>query len=146
MAINYFTLTEGVLELHDEKLVIFDSAKKDRISNLLVTIGGVVYSVGFIIRGYKDNENLVVYTGIGLAIFFISFLIIRKDELQGIDNEIYLKDISEVCFKKGRDDTTIATITMRKNRTRKVNIENLDNLPDQFKDNLNELNIKVSDG
>ena len=81
-----------------------------------------------------------------LALILIFFLIKRKDELQRIDNEIYLKDISEVSFKKGRDDTTIATITMRKNRTRKVMIENLDNLPDKFKDNLNELSINVSDG
>ena len=144
MAINYFTLTEGVLELHDEKLVIFDSAKRDRISNLLVTIGGVVYSVGFIIRGYKDKENLVIYTGIGLAIFFISFLIIKKDELQRIDNEIYLKDISEVSFKEGKDDTTIAKIMKRKKRTRKIVIENRENLASQFKSNLKDLNIKVS--
>ena len=47
MAIHYFTLTEGVLELHDEKLVIFDRAKRDRISNLLVPIGALLYSVGF---------------------------------------------------------------------------------------------------
>lgn len=73
MAINYFTLTEGVLELHDEKLVIFDNAKRDRVSHLVSTIGILLYSLGFMFRGYKDNDNLFIYIGIILAIILLFF-------------------------------------------------------------------------
>ena len=145
MGIQYFTLTEGVLELHVDKLVIFDNAKKDRFSHLLITIGLLIYSVGFMYRGYKENDNVLLFIGIILALMEIFFLTKRKDELQRIDNEIFLKDITDVSFKDGKENTEVATIITGKNRRRKVIIEKTDNLPNRFKSNLKDLNINVSD-
>ncbi len=147
MDIQYFTLTEGVLELHMDKLVINDNAKKNRFSHLIIMIGLLIYAVGFMFRGYKDNDNSLFAIGIILALMEIFFFIKRKDEMQRIDNEIYLKDISKVSFIDGKENTEVATImTRKKNRRRKVIIEKTDNLPNRFKSNLKDLNIKVSAG
>lgn len=143
MSIKYFTLTEGVLELHSDKLVIFDDAKRNRFSNILVSVSGFLYALASIIRGYKDKEDWWFYFGIVLSLFWIFFFIIRKDEFHRIDDEIYLNDILEVSFKGGRNNTTIGTILTREKRIRKIIMENNENLANQFKNNLKELNIKV---
>ena len=144
MDISYFTLSDGVLELHNDKLVIADNAKRNRFSTLAVTIGALIYSIGCLFRGVKDNDNEWLYFGIFLSLFWIFSLIFGKKIYGRIDNEIYLNDISEVSFKGWKKDTTIATIKTLSKRFRRVNIENIDNLPDLFRDKIQKLNIKVT--
>ena len=68
-----------------------------------------------------------------------------KSELKAVENEIYLRDISQVFFEGGIQDTQVVTILTRKNRTRKVIMENDNNLPAIFMNNLRNMHIKVSD-
>ena len=77
-------------------------------------------------------------------IFWAALLIIKRNKIQKIDNEIYLNDISNVSFKGGKDDTTIATIMTRRKRFRKVILENVDHAAVQFRNKLKELNIEVA--
>lgn len=53
MTIQYFTLDDGVLELHGEKLVIFDKAKRKKLLGRINTIFGIIYSVSCIGIGFK---------------------------------------------------------------------------------------------
>lgn len=144
MDISYFTLTDGVLELHNDKLVIADNAKRNRFSMLAVTISGLIYGLSCLFRGLKDNANEWLYLGIFLSLFWTVSLIFGIKIYGRIDKEIYLNDISEVSFKGWKEDTTIATIKTLSKRFRRVNIENVDNLPDLFRDKIQKLNIKVT--
>ena len=78
MGINYFTLKEGVLELHIDKLIIFDNAKRERVSQLLYLLGLLVYSSGSFFRGLKDGEPSIIFIGIILLLIFVSYVFKRK--------------------------------------------------------------------
>jgi hypothetical protein len=141
--INYFTLTTGVLELHFDKIVIFDDAKKNHLSKLVTSIILFLFGIALIFRGVKNNDNFLLYMGIILFLTTI-FSSIKRNEFKRVDNEINLKDISKVTFKEFRDDTIIAKIITRQKRIREITIDNNDNIAIQFMRKLKELNINVS--
>ena len=141
--INYFTLTTGVLELHFDKIVIFDDTKKNHSSRLLNTALIFLYGVGSIYHGVKYKDDFSLYFGIIISILSI-FFILKRNEFKKVDDEINLKDISAVSFKDFKDHTIIAEILTDKKSAREIIIENNDNIAIRFMNKLKELNINVS--
>jgi len=147
MAIQYFTLQDGVLELHDEKLVIFDKAKRKKLSDRLYSIFGIIYSVSCIGIGFKKNDNDWFYFGIILLFIWIIliFSFQKKRIFENVDNEIKIKDISEVTFKRNKTGlTSVGDIKTKKNKIRQILISN-DELQDlKLQEEFKKLNIETS--
>jgi hypothetical protein len=147
MAIQYFTLDDGVLELHEEKLVIFDKAKRKKLSDRLNSIFGILYSVSCIGIGLKKNDNDWLYFGIILLFIWIIliFAFQKKRIFENVDNEIKIKDISEVTFKRNKTGlTSVGDIKTKQNKIRQILISN-DELQDlQLQEEFKKLNIETS--
>jgi len=63
MTTQYFTLDDGVLELHNDKVVIFDEAKRKKMPGRISIISGTIYSISCIGRGFKENDNDWLFFG-----------------------------------------------------------------------------------
>ena len=144
MSIKYFNLLDGSLEFHDQKLIIFDQAKRNRITFLLMTIGGLIYSIVTTIKGYKYHDNGEIWVGLILTILWILASIYRRKQFQKVENEIFLSDISRVTFSIDKfDGSTLAKIMTKNNQQRRIKIIQEGDQDFDFKNLLVENNIKI---
>ncbi|MBN8835634.1 MAG: hypothetical protein J0I09_00090, partial [Sphingobacteriia bacterium] len=82
MDIKYFNLFDGSLEFHSDKIIIFDKAKRNRIFLLVGVISGLIYSTTTLLRGYRQNDNLLILFGLILTISWTITSILRRKEFQ----------------------------------------------------------------
>lgn len=147
MTIQYFTLDDGVLELHGEKLVIFDKAKRKKLLGRINTIFGIIYSVSCIGIGFKKNDNDWLIFGFLLLLLWMIIIISKttKRNFEAVDNEINLKDISEVTFKTSKTGlTTVGEIKTKQNKIRQILISKTDLQDLKLQEELSKLNIETS--
>jgi len=76
MTTQYFTLDDGVLELHNYKVVIFDEVKRKKMLGRISIIFGTIYSISCIVRGFKENDNNWLYFGIFLFLIWTIIIIV----------------------------------------------------------------------
>ena len=144
MSIKYFNLLDGSLEFLYQKLIIFDQAKRNRITFLLMTIGGLIYSIVTTIKGYKYHDNGNFWFGLILTIIWILTSIYRRKQFQKVENEIFLSDISRVTFSIDKfDGSTLAKIMTKNNQQRRIKIIQEGDQDFDFKNLLVENNIKI---
>jgi len=144
MGIKYFNLVDGSLEFQEEKILIFDKARRNQISTLLVTIGGLIYSAATMIKGVRLKENGNLWFGLILTVIWVLILIFNRKRFQKIDNEIFLSEIDMVTFSSNKvDGSTIANIMTKKNLKRKIKIVPEDNQDIDFKNLLTAHHIKI---
>lgn len=144
MATKYFNLTDGSLEFHENKLVIFDKAKRERISLIFLVISTLLYSTATTIKGIrlKDYENF--YFGLALTLFWIIAIIIRRNDFFKVSNEYLLKDIRYVKFSINKiEGSIIARIFTKNNRQRKIKMVQENNQDFDLKNLFLEHQISV---
>src|SRR3982751_5563802 len=98
MTTQYFTLDDGVLELHEGKVIIFDKAKRTKLFIRFGAICSIICSVFCIGRGFEKNDNVWLFFGILSLLFWATVIIsnLKKSVLETFDSEINIEDISMV--------------------------------------------------
>ena len=128
METKYFNLTDGSLEFYEEKLIIFDKAKRENISNIFLSISFLLLSTSYLIRGIKHNDNEVLWFGIVTTSIWVLTIISERNQFYKFSNEYQLNDIKHVKFSINKlDDSKIVIITTKTNRKRRIKLVNENN-------------------
>ncbi|MDE3236791.1 MAG: hypothetical protein KGO81_12610 [Bacteroidota bacterium] len=144
MTIKHFNLIDGSLEFHDDKLVIFDKARRNRISLWLASILFLFYSTVTMTKGYRRHDNEGFWFGLILTMLWILISIFRRKEFQKVENEVLLSNINHVVFSIDKNDgNIIAKILTKNNLQRKIKIIKEDNQDFGFKNLLIDHKINV---
>lgn len=131
------------MEFYEDKLLIFDRAKRERRSYLFLAAFGLFLGVSFILSGWRHHD-VRLYTGIALIFLWIIVLIVRRKALQKVYNDLSLKDIDKVTFSTDKiQGNPIAMVKMKNKGQRKIRLSKKDNQDVEFKDLLIEHNIKA---
>lgn len=127
--IKYFNLTDGSLEFHENKLVIFDKAESDRKSNLFLSISQILLSLSFLFKGIRTNDNEILYFGIFLSIIWSALIIIKRRHIFfRISNEYKIKDIHHVKVSMDKyEGSIIALLFTKAHRQRRIKLVNENN-------------------
>lgn len=144
MDIKYFKLTDGSIEFHDDKLLIFDKAKQDRKSILLITFANLLLCISFLLKWIETKKWFELILGLFLLISSILLLIKWFKEFKIIDKEIQFTNIDRVRFSILKfDRTRIAQIMTKDNHIRRIKLGQINN--QELKDLLIEHNIEVNE-
>lgn len=144
MGIKYFNLVDGSLEFHENKIVIFDKASRNRISLILITISFLFYSSVMTFKGYKKNDNDLLWFGIIMTILWGLVSFFRRAEFQKVQNEILLSSIDQVKFSVDRiNGNMIGKIIFQSGQQRKIQLVREDNQDLDFKNLLIDHKIKI---
>jgi|688.fasta_scaffold64756_7 hypothetical protein len=144
MGIKYFNLVDGSLEFHENKIVIFDKASRNRISLILITISFLFYSSVMTFKGYKKNDNDLLWFGIIMTILWVLVSFFRRAEFQKVQNEILLSSIDQVKFSVDRiNGNMIGKIIFQSGQQRKIQLVREDNQDLDFKNLLIDHKIKI---
>lgn len=144
MSIQYFNLFDGSLEFHNDRLIIFDKAKRNRTLILLTAISFLFSSITICINGYKRHDNEGLLFGLTLTTIWIIVLIFRRKEFQKVENEIFLSNINHVTFSIDKlDGSIVANVLTKNGLQRKIKILQDDNQGFAFKNLLVDNKIKV---
>ena len=128
MGTKYFNLTDGSLEFNEEKLIIFDNAKRDRKIRILNFISVLILSTTYLIRGIKHDDNEVLCLGIVTTSIWVLIIISERNQFYKISNEYQLNDIKHVKFSINKlDDSKIVIITTKTHRKRRIKLVNENN-------------------
>jgi hypothetical protein len=144
METKYFNLTDGSLEFNDEKLIIFDKAKRERISNIFHNISFLILSISYLTRGLIHDDNELLCFGIVLTPLYVVLIIADRNIFYKISNEYQLNDIKHVKFSINKlDNSIIATLLTKKNRKRRIKLVNENNQDFVLQNLLIEHHISV---
>ena len=144
MTIKYFKLFDGSLEFHIDKIIIFDKARRNRISLWLTTITFLIYSSVTLIKGYKRHDDGELWLGIILTTLWTIVSIFRRKEFQKVENEIFLSNINQVKFSIDKlDGSSVTKILTKNGLQRKIKIVQEDNQDFLFRNMLIDNKISV---
>jgi hypothetical protein len=134
-----FPLSDGIMEVSNEKLIITDNAKKDRILLLLTSIASILLALTLI---YKSTiTNLVV--GSILLIPNIGLLWKWYKEFRFVEPIVKFSDI--IKFKMINikfSGTKVGLIQLENNKVRRIKMEHKDLL--ELKNFMEANNIQVT--
>ena len=134
-----FPLSDGIMEVSNEKLIITDNAKKDRILLLLTSIASILLALTLI---YKSTiTNLVV--GSILLITNIGLLWKWYKEFRFVEPIVKFSDI--IKFKMINikfSGTKVGLIQLENNKVRRIKMEHKDLL--ELKNFMEANNIQVT--
>lgn len=144
MTTRYYTLHDGVLELHEKNIIIFDDAKKQRLERMLAAISGLVVGVVFGLRGHKEKEDFWLYLGVFLVFGWLVSLLYQRDKYRQVENDIDRAQISNISFRVRKNGSVVAMIKNRKGQNRQVNFGNDIQSAIQFGHDLKALQLPVN--
>ncbi len=142
--IKYFTLTDGVIELHEDRLCITDKAYRTRVSKLFSGFSLLLYGLFNIMRGVKEGDKEWLYYGLFITISIIILMYFDRNAFRPVQNEIKLTEIAEVSFKNRNKNMPVqAKILTHHNRERLIYLEEGDDNCMKFENDLRDLGIKI---
>ena len=144
---QYFTLNDGVLELHEDKIVIFDKAKKNSILQRIGAVCWTIYAIATVLRAYKkDDYDFPFYLGIFLLLTWPLVLIKKIIARETTAGEIYLNDISSATFKNSTNrEAKVCKIKTKQNRLRQILLSKVDLQDIKFQDELRKIHIVTTE-
>lgn len=106
MAVHYFTLSDGSMEVHEDRIVFEDEAAERRVSTI-VFLGSMsaLYAARFVLAYRKSSQGEMIYNGIfvgiGLLVFIFKYQDIRRVAKQvSIEEIVSVKSIHHRFFKR----------------------------------------------
>jgi hypothetical protein len=106
MKTQHLNLQDGIVEIHENALIVSDKAKQSRTIEILFFISSLFYAIPTAIKGFNDKDYFFFVFGLLLAGFLLNDI---AHQLKNgvIANRIY---VSKIPFE------TIACITFESNR------------------------------
>lgn len=98
MAVHYFSLTDGSMEVHEDRIVIEDDFKKWQFALLAPLSFFLVMSIVNILRGFSKNSSDDKIMGLLYAALVFIVLLIRYKDFYPVRNEFSLKEIQSAKF------------------------------------------------
>lgn len=98
MPVHYFSLADGSMEVHEDRIVFEDEAAKRRVG-IIVLVGSMcaLYIAKFVLAYSKNNHEdmffALVFVGLGLLAF-----IFRYQDLRRVVKQVSIKEIVSVKF------------------------------------------------
>jgi hypothetical protein len=124
MEIKHFNLTDGLMELNDDRLLIWDKAKQDRNLMLLTVLSYMFLGLGFFSAWFKNKGLFLPILGLILLALSIPLLIKWYKEFKKIDKEIPLTEVKKVKFSTLKfERTAIAKIITKDMRIRRIKLK-----------------------
>jgi hypothetical protein len=147
MAYKYFSLQDGSMELHNDRIVLDDEAVKRYWNGIIMRSFLLFNGLVYLFRGWKQEDEILVYLGalhvvaVGLSMLFQYKEIVRPAK------EILLQDIVQVSLHyykwQNRHDLLLQ---LKNGRVRRVQFSTEDNqvevLRKQFEERSLILNFK----
>lgn len=121
MAVHYFSLTDGSMEVHEDRIVIEDDFKKRQFALLAPLSFFLVMSFVNILRGFSKNSSDDKIMGLLYAALVFIVLLFRYKDLYPIRNDFSVKEVESIKFiwnRIGRDCEMI--LYLNNGRTRRV--------------------------
>lgn len=96
MAVHYFSLTDGSMEVHEDRIVFEDEAAERRVS-IIVLLGSmsVLYAARFVIAFRKNDQAEMIFNGIFACMGFLAF-IFRYQDFRRVVKQVYFEEIVSV--------------------------------------------------
>jgi hypothetical protein len=124
-----FQLSDGSIEFTNEKLIILDNAKRDRLLLLFTTISTLILSLSLLFKWTQTNDRYYMVIGVILLIPNIGLLYKWFKEFTYIENQIQYTDIDYfklVNIKLGATKVLLIRTRTKKFRRIKIYSNNLD--------------------
>lgn len=92
-ALHY--LQDGSVIVTPDSLLISDKSFKDYQWSWFGVIGSVTYALTTTLRGYREQDDLWFYFGIGLLTLWLLALGMRRYDLRRPEKELFFRDLTE---------------------------------------------------
>jgi hypothetical protein len=119
-----FALSDGIMEISSDNLIIKDKAKKDRLLLLITSITGILLSLILIYKWTRMGDSYYLVTGCILLVPNIGLLWKWYNEFRFVENIIKLSDIAKFKMINIKlSDTKVGLIQTKNNKVRRIKIE-----------------------
>lgn len=132
---NRFELKNGKLVFEEDKIIITDKAKSQRIQMIFLAGSGLLLGVTYLLQYFKKGDQFGLWFGLfivlGNILGFVLFF------MHSVQSEVSLKDVKSMKVRK-RAGNEFLDIKLNNNRTRRVTqIFN----PDRLKDYIDTISL-----
>jgi len=132
---NTFELKKGKIVFEEDKIIISDKAKSQRIQMLFLGGSGILLGMSYLFGYFKKGDQFGLW--FGLFVVLANTLILVAFLLRSVRSEIPLKEVKSMKIKK-RAGNEFLDIMLNNNRTRRVTeIFN----PDRLKDYIDTVTL-----
>ncbi len=99
MAYKYFSLQDGSMELHNDRIVLDDEAVKRYWNGIIMRSFLLFNGLVYLFRGWKQEDEVLVYLGaLHVVVVGLSMLFQYKEMVRPA-KEILLQDIVQVSLR-----------------------------------------------
>lgn len=121
MAVHYFSLTDGSMEVHEDRILIYDDYKKRQFRMLAPLSFFLLMAIVDIARGFSNNNSADKITGLLFVALVFIVLLFRYKDLYPIRNDFSVKEVESIKFIWNRIGIDCEMILYLNNgRTRRV--------------------------
>jgi hypothetical protein len=122
-----FSLSDGIIEVSDEKLIITDKAKNDRLLLLVTSMITIMLSLSIIYKWFIARETYYLVVGSILLIPNIGLLWKWYKEFRFVENTIEISDILKFQIVNIKlSGTKVGLIQLKNLKVRRVKMEYTD--------------------
>jgi len=119
-----FSLSDGIIEISDEKLIITDKAKNDRLLLLVTSMINIMLSLSIIHKWFIARETFYLVVGSILLIPNIGLLWKWYKEFRFVENNIEITDILKFQIVNIKlSGTKVGLIQLKNLKVRRVKME-----------------------
>lgn len=98
MSVHYFSLADGSMEVHEDRIVINDEYKKRQFTMFAPLSFFLLMSIVNIVRGFSKNSSDDKIMGLLYATLVFIVLLIRYKDFYPVRNEFSLQEIQSAKF------------------------------------------------
>ena len=122
-----FSLSDGIIEVSDEKLIITDKAKNDRLLLLVTSIITIMLSLSIIYKWFIARETYYLVVGAILLIPNLGLLWKWYKEFRFVESTIKFSDILKLQIVNIKfSGTKVGLIQLKNLKVRRVKMEYTD--------------------
>ena len=122
-----FSLSDGIIEVSDEKIIITDKAKNDRLLLLVTSIITIMLSLSIIYKWFIARETYYLVVGSILLIPNIGLLWKWYKEFRFVESTIKFSDILKLQIVNIKfSGTKVGLIQLKNLKVRRVKMEYTD--------------------
>ena len=140
--IQTFKLKKGEILFDNDKIIINDTAKKQRFFILWLSCCGSIFGIGFAFNSLQSNEQIRLWLGLLIGLLNISVLILWL--LRSAQSEISLRDVKSIKLSQ-KFSNKFLDIRLNNNRLRRViRVDNKTELEEFIETNFGTDRITVA--